>query len=109
MNAPSKSWGTAVAVRNLRRLYGERVVIDSLNLCIERGEFVALLGESGCGKTTLLRALSGLDPIDGGSIDGPRFPAIVFQEPRLLPCETLSPNVALWLAPGPQSHAAAPA
>lgn len=113
MNAPlkssSKSPGTAVVVRNLRRLYGKRVVIDSLNLRIERGEFVALLGESGCGKTTLLRALSGLDPIDGGSIDGPRLPAIVFQEPRLLPWETLSRNVALGLAPGPQSHAAAQA
>jgi sulfonate transport system ATP-binding protein len=113
MNAALKSSGAgagaAVTVRNLRRVYGKRVVIDSLNLRIERGEFVALLGESGCGKTTLLRALSGLDPIDGGSIDGPRLPAIVFQEPRLLPWETLSRNVALGLAPGPQSHAAAQA
>ena len=109
MSAPLKPSGAAVVVRNLRRSYGERIVIDSLNLRIERGEFVALLGESGCGKTTLLRALSGLDPIDGGSIDGPRLPAIVFQEPRLLPWETLSRNVALGLAPGPKSHAAAQA
>ncbi|WP_255581244.1 ABC transporter ATP-binding protein [Caballeronia sp. dw_276] len=109
MNSLSKSPDAAVVVRNLRRVYGKRVVIDSLNLRIERGEFVALLGESGCGKTTLLRALSGLDPMDGGSIDGPRLPAIVFQEPRLLPWETLEQNVALGLPPGPQSRAAAQA
>jgi ABC-type nitrate/sulfonate/bicarbonate transport system ATPase subunit len=61
----------AVVVRNLRRNYGPRTVIDRLNLRIDRGEFVALLGESGCGKTTLLRSLCGLDAIDGGTIDGP--------------------------------------
>jgi sulfonate transport system ATP-binding protein len=87
----------AVIVRQLRRAYGSRVVIDGLNLRIERGEFVALLGESGCGKTTLLRALSGLDSVDGGTIDGPRLPAVVFQEPRLLPWESLARNVALGL------------
>ncbi|MFL9932089.1 ABC transporter ATP-binding protein [Paraburkholderia sp. RL18-103-BIB-C] len=87
----------AVIVRQLRRAYGSRVVIDGLNLRIERGEFVALLGESGCGKTTLLRALSGLDSVDGGMIDGPRLPAVVFQEPRLLPWESLARNVALGL------------
>ena len=87
----------AVVVRQLRRAYGSRVVIDGLNLRIERGEFVALLGESGCGKTTLLRALSGLDSVDGGTIDGPRLPAVVFQEPRLLPWESLARNVALGL------------
>jgi sulfonate transport system ATP-binding protein len=87
----------AVAVAGLRRSYDERVVIDKLNLRIERGEFVALLGESGCGKTTLLRALAGLDPIQGGRIDAPRRPAVVFQEHRLLPWETLWRNVSLGL------------
>jgi sulfonate transport system ATP-binding protein len=87
----------AVAVAGLRRRYDERLVIDNLNLRIERGEFVALLGESGCGKTTLLRALAGLDPIQGGRIDAPRRPAVVFQEHRLLPWETLWRNVSLGL------------
>jgi sulfonate transport system ATP-binding protein len=87
----------AVVVAGLRRSYDERVVIDNLNLRIERGEFVALLGESGCGKTTLLRALAGLDAIQGGRIDAPRRPAVVFQEHRLLPWETLWRNVALGL------------
>ncbi|ANB74992.1 sulfonate ABC transporter ATP-binding protein [Paraburkholderia phytofirmans OLGA172] len=93
--------GAAVVVHDLRRAYGARVVIDGLNLTIERGEFVALLGESGCGKTTLLRALAGLDSVDAGRIDGPRLPAVVFQEPRLLPWETLARNVALGLPPTP--------
>jgi sulfonate transport system ATP-binding protein len=87
----------AVVVTNLRRAYGKRVVIENLNLRIERGEFVVLLGESGCGKTTLLRALAGLDPIDGGRIVAPRRPAVVFQEHRLLPWESLWRNVSLGL------------
>jgi sulfonate transport system ATP-binding protein len=87
----------AVIVTNLGRAYGTRLVIDNLNLRIERGEFVALLGESGCGKTTLLRALAGLDPIDGGRIVAPRRPAVVFQEHRLLPWESLWRNVSLGL------------
>src|SRR5262249_1982638 len=48
-------------------------------------------------KTTLLRALAGLDPIDGGSIDGPARPAVVFQEHRLLPWDPLWRNVVLGL------------
>ncbi|TNC12940.1 ABC transporter ATP-binding protein [Methylobacterium terricola] len=87
----------AVTVRALRRRYGERVVIDGLDLRIETGEFVAMLGESGCGKTTLLRALAGLDPVDGGRIDGPAQPSVVFQEHRLLPWAPLWQNVALGI------------
>ncbi|GHD23238.1 ABC transporter ATP-binding protein [Tianweitania populi] len=87
----------AVVVRDLHRHYGKRIVIEGLNLRIEPGEFVAMLGESGCGKTTLLRALAGLDPVDGGSIDGPAQPAVVFQEHRLLPWAPLWQNVALGM------------
>jgi sulfonate transport system ATP-binding protein len=98
----------AVAVSNLRRAYEDRVVIRNLSLRIERGEFVALLGESGCGKTTLLRALAGLDPIQGGRIAAPRRPAVVFQEHRLLPWDNLWRNVSLGLtAPDPRARAAA--
>jgi sulfonate transport system ATP-binding protein len=107
-SSPAAGASRAVTVSNLRRTYGNRVVIDKLNLSIERGEFVALLGESGCGKTTLLRALAGLDPIQGGRITAPRRPAVVFQEPRLLPWESLWRNVALGLrAIDPRERAAA--
>jgi sulfonate transport system ATP-binding protein len=87
----------AVTVSNLRRAYGDRIVIDRLNLVIGQGEFVVLLGESGCGKTTLLRALAGLDPIQGGTIEVPGRPAVVFQEHRLLPWDVLWRNVTLGL------------
>jgi sulfonate transport system ATP-binding protein len=98
----------AVIVTELTRAYGNRVVIDRLDLHIARGEFVALLGESGCGKTTLLRALAGLDPIQGGHIDAPGRPAVVFQEHRLLPWDTLAENVAVGLAGAdPRRRAAA--
>jgi sulfonate transport system ATP-binding protein len=85
----------AVSVRGLQRRYGNRVVIDALDLDIRKGEFIALLGESGCGKTTLLRALAGLDRPDAGQIRAPERPSVVFQEHRLLPWATLWENVAL--------------
>lgn len=98
----------AVVVTNLKRAYGERIVLDNLNLRIEQGEFVALLGESGCGKTTLLRAVAGLDAVQEGRIFATRRPAVVFQEHRLLPWNTLWRNVALGLcAPDPRERAAA--
>jgi sulfonate transport system ATP-binding protein len=87
----------AVDIEQLTRSYGNRPVIRGLDLRIERGEFVALLGESGCGKTTLLRAIAGLDPVDSGRITIPSRPAVVFQEHRLLPWFTLWRNVALGL------------
>jgi sulfonate transport system ATP-binding protein len=105
---PSAIDAPAVVVNNLRRAYGDRTIIRNLGLRIERGEFVALLGESGCGKTTLLRALAGLDPIQGGRIVAPRRPAVVFQEHRLLPWDNLWRNVSLGLdAPDAQARAAA--
>ncbi len=85
----------AVSVSGLRRDYGDRVVIRGLNLQIHQGEFVALLGESGCGKTTLLRALAGLDRPDAGQIRATDRPSVVFQEHRLLPWARLWENVAL--------------
>jgi sulfonate transport system ATP-binding protein len=85
----------AVSVSGLERRYGNRLVIKSLDIVIHEGEFVALLGESGCGKTTLLRALAGLDAPDAGRIDAPGRPAVVFQEHRLLPWASVAANVAL--------------
>jgi sulfonate transport system ATP-binding protein len=86
-----------VSVRGLRRAYGERSVLRDLDLDIAPGEFVALLGKTGCGKTTLLRVLAGLDPATAGTVDAPGAPAVVFQEPRLLPWKRVAANVTIGL------------
>jgi sulfonate transport system ATP-binding protein len=95
-----------VTVAGLRRDYGARTVLHGLDLEIAPGEFVALLGTTGCGKTTLLRVLAGLDAATGGTVQAPGRPAVVFQEPRLLPWKRVLDNVALGLK-GDAPHAAA--
>lgn len=75
---------SGVALTNVQRRFGSRTVIGGLSLKIPEGQFVCLLGRSGCGKTTLLRTIAGLEAADGGEVAAPRQKAIVFQEPRLL-------------------------
>jgi len=89
--------GTAVRVRSLTRQFGERTVLDGLDLDIRRGEFVALLGASGCGKSTLLRILADLDhEFDVEVFVSPRR-GIAFQAPRLFPWKRVWRNVIIGL------------
>ena len=88
---------TVVRLRGVRRAFGEHVVLDGLDLDLRAGEFVALLGRSGSGKTTLLRALAGLDTEVTGDVRTGGTPAVVFQDPRLLPWRSVIVNVALGL------------
>jgi sulfonate transport system ATP-binding protein len=88
---------STVLAEKITRRYGDRTVLHELDLAIERGEFVALLGKSGCGKTTLLRALAGLDEVDGGRLAVPQRRTVVFQEHRLLPWWKVWRNVAIGL------------
>jgi sulfonate transport system ATP-binding protein len=88
---------TLVEVRGLRRYFGQRAVLDGVELSLQRGEFVALLGKSGCGKTTLLRALSGLDTAVEGLVRTPAARTVVFQEHRLMPWFRVWQNVAIGL------------
>jgi sulfonate transport system ATP-binding protein len=83
--------------RGLSRAFGERRVLDGLDLDVRRGEFVALLGRSGSGKSTLLRALAGLDRETTGELTVEGTVAVAFQEPRLLPWKRVVDNVALGL------------
>lgn len=55
-------------VRKLHKEYENRTVLESIDLSIHKGEVVVVLGASGCGKSTFLRCLNGLEPIQGGDI-----------------------------------------
>jgi sulfonate transport system ATP-binding protein len=93
---------------------GTRALAD-VTLSVRESEIVALIGGSGCGKTTLLRLIAGLDLASAGAVrlDGEviREPhpaiGIVFQEPRLLPWLTVADNVGFGLAdrPAPERRA----
>jgi sulfonate transport system ATP-binding protein len=90
----------AVRVRNLHRSFSKNGgVLNGLDLDIAAGEFVALIGRSGTGKSTLLRALAGLDRgVDGyGRIVVPGAVSVVFQDSRLLPWRRILDNVVLGL------------
>jgi sulfonate transport system ATP-binding protein len=89
-----------VVASGVTRAFDGRVVLDGINLEIGRDEFVALLGRSGTGKSTLLRAMAGLDPDYGGSVLVPEARSVVFQEPRLLPWRRVLANVVLGLGRG---------
>ncbi|WP_043635297.1 ABC transporter ATP-binding protein [Nonomuraea candida] len=91
--------GGLIRVKGLTRVYGDRKVLDGLDLELAPGEFTALLGRSGSGKSTLLRALAGLDPdvAGGGTVEVPGEVSVVFQDARLLPWQRVLPNVVLGL------------
>jgi nitrate/nitrite transport system ATP-binding protein len=92
---------------NLTKIYptpkGPAVIVKDFNLRIKKGEFVTLIGHSGCGKSTVLSMLAGLNDITGGGIilagkelsgAGPDR-GVVFQSPSLLPWMTAFENVML--------------
>jgi sulfonate transport system ATP-binding protein len=93
----------AVRVRDLHRgFHRNGGVLNGLDLDIGPGEFVALIGRSGTGKSTLLRALAGLDrDVTGyGRIAVPDAVSVVFQDSRLLPWKRILDNVVLGLRTG---------
>lgn len=87
----------AVFVRGLTRSFGPRRVLRGIDLDLGRREFVALLGRSGSGKSTILRTLAGLDPGASGEVYVPAKRSVVYQEPRLLPWARVLSNVVLGL------------
>lgn len=98
---------TYLELSNLTKIYetvrGTQIVVKNFNLAIKQGEFVSLIGHSGCGKSTVLSMVAGLNDITGGGIilagkelvgAGPDR-GVVFQSPSLLPWLTAFENVKL--------------
>ncbi|MGO4833714.1 ABC transporter ATP-binding protein, partial [Rhizobiaceae sp. 2RAB30] len=99
---------TQIELRGIQKFFGAVQVIKNLDLKIEDNEFIVLLGQSGCGKTTTLRAIAGLETIDEGDIliDGQavqhlkcsdRDIAMVFQSFSLYPHMSVYENIAFPL------------
>lgn len=107
--------GTGLAAHRLDKSYGERQVLQQLDLEVAPGEFVAIVGRSGCGKSTLLRLVAGLEPASAGSLllDGQPVTGlrdqtrIMFQEARLLPWRRVLDNILLGLPTSASARAEA--
>ena len=91
----------AIALRGVSKAFGHRsnavLALDNINLEVARGEFVCLVGASGCGKTTSLNLIAGLDRPTVGEVAVHGRTALMFQEAALFPWLTVRDNVALPL------------
>ena len=103
--ASARPAGLGVQASGLGKRFGERRVLEGIDLDIAAGSFVAVVGRSGCGKSTLLRLLAALDQASAGTLtlDGAPIEAhradirIMFQDARLLPWKRVIDNVVLGL------------
>ncbi|KJD33908.1 bacitracin ABC transporter ATP-binding protein [Tamlana nanhaiensis] len=107
INASFPSHEVMLDLKDLKKVYptpkGDYVVLEHLNLQIKKEEFVTIIGHSGCGKTTMLSMIGGLNEISGGHISvlgknikgpGPDR-GVIFQAPSLMPWMTALQNVLL--------------
>ena len=95
-------------IEHLKKSFGEKNVIKDFDLDVYEGEFLTLLGSSGCGKTTILRSIAGLDPVTEGHIyiDGKEVTNLdpqhrevntIFQNYALFPLMTVEDNIGFGL------------
>lgn len=91
-----------LVLNNIKKSFNDKVVLKDINLEIGAGEFVCILGHSGCGKSTMLNLIAGFTKPDSGIISVNQVPiskpnqerGIVFQEHALFPWYTVSENIA---------------
>lgn len=97
---------TMIEANNLWKEYGDNVVLEQVNTSVEEGEFITIVGTSGCGKTTFLRMLLGVESATRGELllDGKPFPdepgeerGIVFQKYSVFPHLTVLKNTMLGI------------
>ena len=95
---------TLMKIKDIHKIYGEKVVLNKINFDVKKGEFLSVLGPSGCGKTTLLKILIGIEKQTSGKIflnqrsieneePSKREMGIVFQNYALFPNMTVLQNV----------------
>jgi multiple sugar transport system ATP-binding protein len=98
----------SLELENIRKAYGDTLVLDDVSLTMEAREFIAFLGPSGSGKSTLLRIIAGLETLDAGEVrlegqridgmaPGERGVAMVFQHYALYPHMSVFDNMAFGL------------
>ena len=105
MNTTRLNQGTPLLLEGITRRYGEKTILNGLDLHIPAGQFVAVVGRSGGGKSTLLRLLAGLEQPNGGALRAGNAPPgqtqeetrMMFQDARLLPWKKVIDNVSLGL------------
>jgi len=112
VSSPARS-GLPIELRGVSKAFGQREVLKGLDLTIEAGEFVVVVGRSGGGKSTLLRLVAGLDRPSAGvvaindqEVAGPPLAArMMFQDARLLPWQSVVANVGIARGPEWRRHA----
>ncbi|WP_188351002.1 amino acid ABC transporter ATP-binding protein [Leuconostoc pseudomesenteroides] len=96
-----------LTIKNLTKMYDQNVIFKNLNMTVQEGEVLSIVGPSGIGKTTLIKIMAGLEPANSGeitinneaiSIDGERSDAnigLIFQDFNLFPNFTVMDNITL--------------
>jgi glutamate transport system ATP-binding protein len=110
MSATSEAEAPIVELRQVRKSFGDNLVLDGIDLAVERGAAIVIAGPSGSGKSTLLRCINGLEPVDSGEVRFEGAPigrsgreltrlraeiGMVFQQFNLFPHMTVLDNVVL--------------
>ncbi|MGC0366372.1 sulfonate transport system ATP-binding protein [Rhodococcus sp. 27YEA15] len=88
---------SAIRLNSVTKDFGDNRVLDSLSLDIAAGEFIALVGRSGSGKSTILRIIAGLEEASAGQVTAGDKLAVAFQESRLMPWLSVRSNVGFGL------------